>query len=393
MSRLPFSAATRKLKAYVAETLELSRQGTSKNIRAMEGLRGVAAFIVFFAHFADFSSAYLNHAAPGFAALMRLSNLGNAGVDLFFVLSGFLIYASVISKPTAFVPYAQRRLRRIYPVFLVVFAVYLLASLAVPSFSNIPADAAKLPAYLAANLLLLSPLWVATPLLINVAWSLSYEMFYYLAAPLMVRLLKLRRWQPKMRVGLFVLLGAAYLAVCARFGGHPRLVLFLVGMVLYELLKNTAIRAPNTARSTAICVTGFALYTVRYQSSGLEPVLILLPTLFILGLACLGSDSKIARFFTATPLRHFGNMSYSFYLIHYLVVACFFAALGKFIPAAEQFGLAFAFGLLPLVFATAWLAAFVLFASVERPFSLQKAPANRAKPTQQHSPSQRPSTS
>ncbi|MEZ5090189.1 MAG: acyltransferase family protein [Micropruina sp.] len=127
--------------------------------------------------------------------------MGHAGVDLFFVLSGYLIYGAVIRRPT---PYGRsgRRLRRIYPVFLTVFAVYVLLDLTIAGTHRIPSEPWPAIGYLLANLALLPGIVPIDPLL-TVAWSLSFEFFYYLTIPLAVALLRMRRWQPRQRLLFF----------------------------------------------------------------------------------------------------------------------------------------------------------------------------------------------
>ena len=104
----------------------------------MEGLRGLAALLVFGVHYAYFVGPYLGHAPTFAAAVERLSQVGNTGVDLFFVLSGYLIYGSLMARAQPVGPYLARRVTRIYPVFIVVFVVYAALSYVVPGGERTP---------------------------------------------------------------------------------------------------------------------------------------------------------------------------------------------------------------------------------------------------------------
>ena len=61
----------------------------------MEGLRGVAVFLV---HYSSSIEPYIIVSSFGEDVLHIIHRLGNVGVDLFFVLSGFLIYGTLIKK-------------------------------------------------------------------------------------------------------------------------------------------------------------------------------------------------------------------------------------------------------------------------------------------------------
>ena len=69
--------------------------------------------------------------------------------------------------------YAKRRVQRIYPVFLVVFAIYIMLSFIFPSESKLPEGYVEIVKYILQNLLLLPGVFNIEPL-ITVAWSLSY---------------------------------------------------------------------------------------------------------------------------------------------------------------------------------------------------------------------------
>src|SRR6185503_7191639 len=102
-------------------------------IPSLEGLRALAVFLVFWVHYhADFGSK-LDPASR----LWRWSYLGhgwgNYGVDLFFVISGYLIYGAILRRRGPLHPYLLRRVRRIYPAYLATVALQLAALAVVPA--------------------------------------------------------------------------------------------------------------------------------------------------------------------------------------------------------------------------------------------------------------------
>ncbi|MEO8036829.1 MAG: acyltransferase, partial [Acidobacteriota bacterium] len=177
---MPLGCATT---AWLSQLLEVSHSG-HRALRSMEGLRGFAVFLVFLVHYVTLTAPWVDAASRTSVAGAVLRNVGNSGVDLFFVLSGYLIYGNLIRKGRPFLAYARRRIQRIYPTFLAVFVLYLLLSFVFSGQSKLPHGTIAASGYVLANLLLLPGLLPIEPL-ITVAWSLSYEVFYYLSAPLL----------------------------------------------------------------------------------------------------------------------------------------------------------------------------------------------------------------
>ena len=92
----------------------------------MEGLRGFAVLLVFFVHYMALIEPWLgDDAAWAETVSLVVADVGNAGVDLFFMLSGYLIYGSLLARPQPYGLFLRRRIERLYPTFLVVFLVIL----------------------------------------------------------------------------------------------------------------------------------------------------------------------------------------------------------------------------------------------------------------------------
>ena len=81
---------------WLTQRFELSRGGGDHNVRPMEGLRGFAVFLVFLVHYATLISPWIAQPSALFNVATALHTIGNAGVDLFFVLSGYLDRKSVV---------------------------------------------------------------------------------------------------------------------------------------------------------------------------------------------------------------------------------------------------------------------------------------------------------
>lgn len=305
---------------------ELSRGGGAHNMRTMEGLRGFAVLLVFLVHYVSAIDRWLAAGSPlaRFASAVHI--VGNSGVDLFFVLSGYLIYGSLIRRRQPAGRFLLRRVRRIYPTFSAVFLLYVALCYFLPGENKIPPGAHAGALYLIQNFLLLPSLGGAPPL-ITVAWSLSYEMLYYLAMPLVIAVFGLRARSGQWRMAFFALLlplAAGALHLC---GGPLRLLMFMAGIFLHEALA----RRPVSRPAPVLALPGVALGMAGMLGAAALPLKLgaLAGGFFLLCLCCFSQPQAwLARGFGWTPLRWLGNMSYSYYLLHGLALKAAFLALG-----------------------------------------------------------------
>lgn len=334
----------------------------------MEGLRGFAVLLVFLVHYETLLEPWVAQDLPLLAVARSIHLLGNSGVDLFFLLSGYLIYGSLLTRHQPFLQFFGRRLQRIYPAFTTVFVVYVALSLLLPSESKIPQDGTAL--YLIANYLLLPGLFPIQAM-ITVAWSLSYEMFYYLVLPGMVALLKLGERTVRWRLTLFLAIAAALSIYTALNGGPIRLIMFISGIALYEAIHNSELRA-NSATGAIALIVGLActLWPLADPAGETVKIAVLFVTFFVFGLACFRTPHDwLPAAFSWTPLRWLGNMSYSYYLMHGLALKGAFLLLSRLLPPTGQESSLHWLLFLPM-FAITLIPSTALFVLIERPFSL-----------------------
>ncbi len=148
-------------------------------IKSLTGLRGIAALYVVLFHYVNFSPAY------GPVWLTGLVGHGYISVDLFFVLSGFVIamsYGRLFDHGTTRRTYAVflgRRLARIYPLYLAVTLILVAAVLLGHSERLTRADLALV---IPANLLMVQS-WTTIQDLEAPMWSISTEWAAYLVFP------------------------------------------------------------------------------------------------------------------------------------------------------------------------------------------------------------------
>lgn len=368
-------SASSAITSWFRERLELGRVLGASTLLPMEGLRGVAVLLVFLVHYASLVQPFL--AAGAAKWLVALHAMGNTGVDLFFVLSGFLIYGSVVGPQRSFLQYLKRRVQRIYPAFLAVFALYLVLALWRGDVARMPPELGAALVYVLQNLLLLPGLFPIEPL-ITVAWSLSYEFFFYLALPLVAVVAGVRQRDADWRLRFILLVTACSLSGFALWGGPVRLVMFLAGMLLFELHQRGWRLASSWGLLGAVLALAVTLLPMPGPALQALRVGVVYVGFLLLCMAALCPASPgLARSLCWTPLRWLGNFSYSYYLLHGLSLQVFFLLLGRVLPPVDG-GSAVALALLLPAFAATLPASLLLFLTVERPFSL--APKRDTRP-------------
>ncbi len=375
-----------RAKAWLASYLE--SDSSTRRIVSMEGQRGAAVALVFLVHYVALFSPWLAPRSAGLSFAEALQSAGFIGVDLFFVISGYLIYGMVVRKAIDHRSFALRRIERIYPAFLVMLALYSVLALAGGGESKLPPSRAGTAIYLVENLLLLPGVFVIKPL-ITVAWSLSFEIFYYLAVPILVAVLRLRGWRPGARIALIALAALAWLPICHGLGLwlHAKTVMFAGGMIVWELhaLRREAPSGATHAFAVVAALLALPVAVAFSDWTALSTALrlgdwgaFLRQGWLALVLPVVAYDSysgrgPLARFFSWKPARWLGNMSYSYYLMHGLALKFLSLVVARVAarPDPALFWLA-----MPAIFLATTVPSFALYAIVERRFSLsQKAAA------------------
>ena len=197
----------------------------SGRIPELDGLRGMAILLVIICHYVGNAE----HAPLGFWIHRALSALtvGWSGVDLFFVLSGFLIGGILLdarNAPHYFRAFYMRRVFRILPLYYA--WTFLFGVLAVAALWFAPGrtpltwhDLQQVPLHL----LFLQNLWIGMPpwpwIWFVVTWSLAVEEQFYLVVPLLIRFVSLRTLVPLL-VALICAAPALRFAIY-RWSGNP----------------------------------------------------------------------------------------------------------------------------------------------------------------------------
>jgi len=317
----------------------------------LDGLRTVAVALVLVYHVARTQDLSL---LPG----------GFVGVDLFFVLSGFLITSLLLRehRSTGRVDLRRfyvRRLWRLYPALVLVCAVVAVVVACWPAvFGLEAASPVESLVALAYGMSWWSGLGLeGGPYLLGLTWSLSVEEHFYLLWPLLLLGL-LRRGGGVRSVVVVAALANAYPAVLWHLGADPDRLYYLPDARFSQLLTGCALAAallhrPDlgrwrpavsaraaTAAALVIAVAALAgsRYSGWYWSGGLQ--LVGVAAAVVVGYLAVHHDSRTSTLLRWGPLPTLGVWSYGIYLWHLPLIRLAQPVFGQTLLVAAAAGLA-----------------------------------------------------
>jgi exopolysaccharide production protein ExoZ len=298
---------------------------------------------------------------------------GTGGVDLFFVLSGFLMWV-ISDDRTRPADFLIGRLQRIVPIYwiatILLFGMALagLTHRAQPDWAHFLTSLFFIP-YIGPGR---EEIW---PLLL-VGWTLNYEMFFYVVFAAV--LLMARRVQAWVATAVFialVLLGMFWepTTVAMQFYTRPIILEFVAGIWLGVAWRRGLL--PSVTVSATLCLVGLATFLAAGFSSAGLPRLIAFgvpSVLMILGVLGLEKAGRVPVWRVPEEL---GDASYSIYIWHNLIIAVLLRIVPD-LPGPVAFGLFMAAGILGGVVAYRLLEKPIVDAfKARRGTRLQMAPA------------------
>jgi len=295
----------------------------SPQIHALTSLRGIAAWWVVLYHFDTYLLPFVPH------AVFQLIARGYVAVDLFFCLSGFVIFLNYgklkISSPREVCIFYLRRLAKIYPLHLSTLGLYvLLVSAVILTHRDLPGPRFSLENFIL-NIFLVQDWAVHSDLSWNIpSWSISAEFAAYLVFPVIVMAVRTTggRLIPCLLGIALLLCFLNYFFAPVGFDlgksigtyGVPRCIIqFTIGAILARMYL---------ARTSMYRLVPFGLFAMAalFLIIGLnkmESVMVPLAwTTLVLAIAL--ADKRLG-FLNHPWLVFIGDISYSTYMIHYLV--------------------------------------------------------------------------
>ena len=300
-----------------------------ERIPALDGLRGVAILLVLVMH-AGFPGIAIDSAvsAPLLHGYLWVALLGWCGVDVFFVLSGFLITGILVrakGSPHYFRDFYARRALRIFPLYYAAWALL---------FVVLPRPAVAAPDEAWTSLLYLQN-WLygirgtfSDPAR-TITWSLAIEEQFYLLWPALVWWTSPRGLR---RLCVATIVGAIALRAGLLLGGFEHVYFLtpcrldaLAAGALLAVVPLPSLRFGQVATLVgAAGLAGVAAYAgspLTVRSASMQGLGLVASLLLAVGLLVLvRGDGLVARAMRWRWLSMFGRYSYCIYLTHVLVI-------------------------------------------------------------------------
>lgn len=270
----------------------------------VEAMRGVAVLSVVCGHAV---SARPDMVGPGVAE--GVLTILASGVDVFFVISGFII-ATTASGQRDPLNFTFRRAVRIYPVYWLVLLVAFVSSswIELSPEKRPPLDLGLIFAWTYPN-------WYLGP-----AWSIAFELHFYAAVASILAIAPNRVFEL-----LFAGLGMVVVAVVFRLQlgiySHPLVLEFGAGVGIAYLHRNGGLRFSRRILAISAGLFAAGWYWI-FVSGSADPQFARVPTYGLAaGLLIHAVVSAEIEGQSFSPiLQWFGKISYSLYIVHYLVI-------------------------------------------------------------------------
>jgi exopolysaccharide production protein ExoZ len=338
-----------------------------KRIQNIQALRGIAVISVVIIHLIMMEQKY----GGAQTILSGTLKFRFFGVDLFFIMSGFLMVTITRGKfrdPVQALRFFYGRISRIYPIYWIFTTLVLIVFLVHPGWVN---NYQGNQVNILSSFLLIPE---STLPLIIVAWTLVHEMYFYIMFTLIIFLFP----EKYLRHTIFIW-GSIVLVLNLTAGpvnpyikviSHPLTFEFIAGCFLAYIYHNSDVKIskkilfPGAAASVIVSLAGYYVYQIVTGEIELPSwwrLLIFGFPAFVTVFCMIYAEKdgfKIHNIFYTI-----GNASYSIYLTHIMTLSAF----GRLWSVFASEGIADNFVMLPLTFILVIYAGMMSFKYIERP--------------------------
>jgi len=325
----PLPAIGAVLVAYAAASILARTFGLPTDqgrFRSIDGLRGYLALFVFLHHEVVWQS-YMRTGQWTMPPSNLYTHLGQSSVALFFMITGFLFFSKILEGREKNIDWGRlfiSRVLRLTPLYCVLM-VMLFGTVAVLSrgqlnqpFKDIIRESISWLSFTIAGRPNINAVPQTDIIVASVVWSLPYEWAFYLSLPLLA--ISVRARTPS----LYVIFSITCLCFVLRLGWHPvifHLFSFLGGVATSALVRSANFCRFASTRSASLVILICLIVLVAAFPNPRSVVAIGLLSLAFALIAC---GNSLFGILWAPASRLLGDISYSIYLLHGIMLYLFF---------------------------------------------------------------------
>src|SRR3954468_16182670 len=253
---------------------------------------------------------------------------GGRGVDLFFVISGFIIFYTTQNPELTPGGFLRRRVERIVPLYFVVIAAFTVLALTLPAIFATPGW--YTPRHILKSLAFIS-FTDGEPPVVAVGWSLEYEMYFYLVAALLMAVTR-QAWRNVVMVFSALALAGQLPGVSAALGNYafftdPMVLEFVLGVIVGQLFVHGRIGWPLLIPAAS------AFAAVLASDPFNRAIMAGIPAACLVAAAAFISRRRSTSSSPEHTLARLGDASYSIYLAQVETVSLAAVGLAALFPA------------------------------------------------------------
>lgn len=278
------------------------------------GLRGFLAFsvVIYHIYISGILEKYI-YEYPKDNLLYLINYVGPISVNIFFVISGFLIIKSLTNKKTIKF-FFLNRLLRIYPVFLTIHLFIFTVGPLIGYKWMVGIGFTQYSIHFFSNFFLL-PGMFPLPIAQIVAWSLSYELTFYVLSGIVFFIYRDQYLNNYLKYIFYVFFALICIAIIYI---RPNTLFFIVGIALF--LSEDQIKKLYKPKKI-LYFNGSIFLVLIYLSYDREPFN-LIPALlsYLFFLSIITEHGLISKFLQINLLKYLGKISYSLYMWHTFIM-------------------------------------------------------------------------
>lgn len=291
---------------------------STNKLEGIQVLRGYAAILVVVTHLWN---------TGAIAGTLRFSRIGGFGVDIFFVISGFIMCYSLRDHiyPRDSIHFLRKRIERVYPVYLIILIPFLTEYF----YSAKGAEGSIDPLFVLGNILLLPSFFGGENyrMLVGPSWTLTYELFFYTMFAVGVALCRSKKYAIN-AVTIAIILMVTLVNFLGLKGarlqwsnfqymvGDTLLLNFVIGCICYIVWHRYA-RTLFGFWAAIFCLLGLTVVSLLLAKAGLPRIVSLGLPAGLTVLIFLFSKFEVRSL--TRPLLFLGSASYSIYLVHAVI--------------------------------------------------------------------------